>query len=152
MWWAMVSNTFHIVTICKTVQEWDEATQSVVEHEVDVPVQLAHWGGQARLYRIDPPMDGSEHIVVCDRTPLAGATPFNLPGLPPQVNANDLRHTIDVPIKVFAVNDAGAPIGEELIALRQLISLRRYSEGIDFAEVLARLGYTLTDTSTPEEP
>jgi hypothetical protein len=145
----MVSNAIHVTTVRTTEQVWDETTASVVEHEVDVPVELSHWGGEARLYRLDQPLDGVEHIVVCDRTPLAGIAVFNLPGLPPQVNAKDMRNTIDIPIEIFAATEAGSPVGEELIALHRLISLRRYSEGVDFTEILARLGYTITD---PEEP
>lgn len=96
--------------------------------------------GEATHWHLDPPLDGHDHIIIADRTGLAAIRHIDLPNLPDWVNDPAIVNRIQAAVEVYGA-DADGGTGDTMTALRQLMSLRRHTEGIDLADILTRLGY-----------
>ena len=108
------------------------------EHTKWLPVMTSQYGGNATLWRLDPPyLDEHEYILICDRGVLLGDTSLN--------DAISAAMGIEVPtaidniVEVFGARPDGS--AKSMTAIRTPVSLNRPLDGIDVAAILTALGY-----------
>ncbi|GAA1882074.1 hypothetical protein [Williamsia serinedens] len=105
------------------------------EHTKWFPLDLSMYGGQAWLFRLDPPtLDGHEYVLICDRGYLLAVT--TIEGEPENI---DVPTRIENIVEVFAARPDGSV--ESMTAVRTPTSLKRPADGIDVAAILTALGY-----------
>lgn len=100
---------------------------------------VSFWGDGSTHWYLDPPLDGHNHIVICDRTALVATR--RIEGEPDDHN---IATRIPTAVEVFSAKADGTLNGTSMSTLRNLISLRRHTEGINLTDILTRLGYTET--------
>ena len=114
----------------------------------DIPNFLGNWGAEVspRLYRLDPPMDGYDRVVVAviDLPEIAlGGTDLASAGIRPSTQQS-IRKT-----EVFASDELGACV--EIIPGFGLLPLRRWeSRVMTHAEALAEDGYQISEEEVRE--
>ena len=101
---------------------------------------VGFYGDGTTHWRVEPPLDGHDYILICDRTQLASVPAIK--GEPDWAALGVVIETrIPHAVEVFASDENGGIAGGFMTSLRDLISLRRHHEGIDLTEILSRLGY-----------
>lgn len=109
------------------------------EHTKWFPLDLSLYGGQAWLYRLEPPtLDGHEHILIRDCGYLLALN--SIDGEP---EGMDVPTRIENVVEVFAARPDGSV--ESMTAIRTPLSLRRPADGADVTAILTGLGYDESD-------
>lgn len=106
-----------------------------VQHEHWFDVVLTQYGGNASLWKLDPPfLDEHEYVLICDRGSLLSIT--SIEGEPDGLNVPTV---IPILVEVFAANPDGSV--QSMSTIREPISLNRGKDGIDIDQILSALGY-----------
>lgn len=120
--------------VTEWVVQWTD--DEGVTHDHTFPIVLSQYGGQASLWKLDPPyLDDHEYILICDRGSLLAVT--SIEGEPDGLEVPTIIPTI---VEVFAANPDGSV--QSMSTIREPISLNRPLDGINITQILSALGYT----------
>lgn len=104
-------------------------------------VYVGYYGDGTTHWHIDPPLDGHDHILICDRTALVG-----LGHVAEEMDYAAFGITVETkipsPIEVFPADEDGQIVGDHMDTIAEPVSLLRVRDGIDLTRALAQLGYT----------
>lgn len=98
------------------------------------------WGDGTTHWYLDPPLEGHDYIVICDRGALTKVR--QVEGEPEGL---DVPTRVPFLIEVFGADANGYLAGDSMDTLSRPVSLRRPQDGIDLTEVLDGLGYVNSD-------
>lgn len=104
-----------------------------VTKDYELPVDVSGFGN-ASLWRFDPPLNGEQYALICDRGSLLQVT-----GILGEPEGLDVTTKIPTIVEVFAANADGSV--KSMTTISEPISLRRPADGIDMEAILRVLGY-----------
>lgn len=110
----------------------------------DIPNFMGNWGPEfdPRLYRLDPPLDGYDHVAVL----VLDLPEIEIEGASLGVGSGTVTQNALEKTEIFAADEMGGSV--EIIPGLGMLPLRRYPL-LSHAQALADIGYAAIE---PEEP